>query len=289
MDCSLGIEKLNAFNAKNNHNSLMLAKASLLIMVLMFLCIIWLSFILVANILALPVADELQWSLHNKQPLRFTKEDTFQISVFADLHYGEGMSSALRMTDAILKYSSAENLDWGPQQDINTTRVVNTVLGIESPQLVVLNGDLITGENTYTTNSSLYLDEIVRPLVQRGLTWASTYGNHDSSFNLSSECILDREQKYSGSRTQRMVFSPSAGVTNYYLPVFSAESEARPVLILWFFDSRGGSHFQEHDASGNDIPYPNFVDESVSYARNYCGLSPFWSVGSSLKTLSLTK
>jgi len=53
---------------------------------------------------------------------------------------------------------------------------MNTVLDNESPQLVVLNGDLITGENTYLSNSTYYVDRIVQPMVQRGLSWASTYG-----------------------------------------------------------------------------------------------------------------
>ena len=96
-------------------------------------------------------------------PLRLTSEGTFQISIFEDLHYGE-----------------AEDEDWGPAQDVATEKVMNTVLDTESPQLVVLNGDLITGENTYRENSSDYVDSIVRPMVERGLPWASTYGNHDS-------------------------------------------------------------------------------------------------------------
>jgi len=94
-----------------------------------------------------------------QQPLRFTRDGTFQVCVFEDLHFGE-----------------AENLDWGPQQDINTTRVMNSVLDDESPQLVVINGDLITGENTYLYNSTYYIDRIVQPMVQRGLSWASNYG-----------------------------------------------------------------------------------------------------------------
>ena len=166
---------------------------------------------------------------------------------------------------SIAETASAEDLDWGPEQDVKTEKAMNAILDVESPQLVILNGDLITGENTFSSNSSLYLDEIVRPLVRRGLPWASTYGNHDSNFNLSSDAILEREKTYSGSRTEKMVFSPSAGVTNYYLPVFSWDvNDPKPALILWFFDSRGGSHYQERDASGNDISYPNFVDESVS-------------------------
>lgn len=170
----------------------------------------------------------------------------------------------LRVAPPSLTRFPAEDLDWGPQQDIDSEKVINAVLDAESPQLVILNGDLITGENTYLANSSLYVDEIVRPLVQRGLTWASTYGNHDRDFNLSTQAMLERERVYPNSRTDSMVHSPGAGVTNYYLPVFSSdETESTPELILWFFDSRGGNHFQELDESGNEIPYPGYVDDSV--------------------------
>jgi hypothetical protein len=115
-------------------------------------------------------------------PLRFTSNGTFQLAVFGDLHYGE-----------------AEDLVWGPQQDINSTRVMNTVLDYENQQLVVLNGDLITGENTYKANASHYVDQIVAPLVQRNAVWASTYGNHDSDFNLSRMDILKRGSVIFGS------------------------------------------------------------------------------------------
>lgn len=92
--------------------------------------------------------------------LRFTDEGTFQISIFEDLHFGE-----------------AEDTDWGPLQDVDTLKVVQTVLDNESPQLIILNGDLITGEDTFKENSTDYVDEIVAPFVEAGLPWASTYGS----------------------------------------------------------------------------------------------------------------
>ena len=232
-----------------------------------------LRLLLARAILALPAATDPQWPLPraNTQPLRFAQDGTFQISVFEDLHYGEGWSilnhNSFHVASCLLSLTIllAEDLDWGPQQDIDSEKVINTVLDAESPQIVILNGDLITGENTYLANSSLYVDVIVRPLVQRGLTWASTYGNHDSNFNLSSQAMLERERAYPNSRTESMVSSPNAGVTNYYLPVFSSNvTETAPALILWFFDSRGGNHFLELDESGNEIPYPGYVDGSVS-------------------------
>lgn len=92
--------------------------------------------------------------------LQFTEDGTFQVAIFEDLHFGE-----------------AEDTDWGPRQDVNTLQVMRTVLGSEAPQLVVLNGDLITGENTLRENSTDYVDEIVAPIVEAGLPWASTYGS----------------------------------------------------------------------------------------------------------------
>ncbi|KAL7803922.1 Metallo-dependent phosphatase-like protein [Trichoderma afarasin] len=179
--------------------------------------------------------------------LRFTPEGTFQMTVFNDLHFGE-----------------AENTDWGPLQDVDTLLVMETVLKKESPQLVVINGDFVTGENTFKKNSTDYVDMVVSPLVARHLPWASTYGNHDSAYNLSSENIYEREKKYKNSLTKKMVQDKNAGVSNYYLEVMSNNKrDSTPAMILWFFDSRGGNYYQEEEADGSDVARPNWVDQSV--------------------------
>ncbi|KUI59177.1 putative inactive purple acid phosphatase 16 [Cytospora mali] len=178
--------------------------------------------------------------------LHFTDKGTFQITIFEDLHFGE-----------------AEDTDWGPLQDNDTVKVMQTVLDNESPQLVVLNGDLITGENTFKENATDYIDEIVAPLVKYGLPWASTYGNHDSDFNLSRIAIYAREKTYDNSLTQWMVNGNDTGVTNYYLPVYSNGNSTVPAMILWFFDSRGGNYYQEAAADGSSIGQPNWVGSSV--------------------------
>lgn len=191
---------------------------------------------------AITIAD----GLFSKTPLRFTQNGTFQLSIFEDLHFGE-----------------AEDLDWGPQQDVNTTRVMDSVLDAETQQLVVLNGDLITGENTYLHNSSHYVDQIVQPLVDRHLPWASTYGNHDSAFNLSKKSILRREHLWTNSRTMQMVKTPTSGVSNYFLPVYGANNTGSvPDLILYFFDSRSGNQHQRTE-SGSSVPIPSWVDRTV--------------------------
>lgn len=115
------------------------------------------------------------------------------------------------------------------------------VLGYEHTELVVINGDLISGYGTTSNNASDYVDQVVAPIVEKDLLWASTYGNHDNEYYIHSEDVLKKEQSYPNSLTQKMVSHPSAGVSNYYLPVYPAsESQDIPELILWFFDSRGG-------------------------------------------------
>ncbi|KAK7911177.1 hypothetical protein PG985_013658 [Apiospora marii] len=189
-----------------------------------------------------------------RAPLQFEKDGTFQISIFEDLHFGENAWDT-----------------WGPQQDINSVRVINQILDAESPGLVVLNGDLITGENTYLKNSTEYVDQIVGPLVERGLSWASTYGNHDHSFNVTGATILARERRWPNARTRQMVSGGDAGVSNYYLPVYDpkciisgrAVSTCAPELLMWFFDSRGGWRYQQKHANGDKVGQPDWVDVGV--------------------------
>lgn len=144
--------------------------------------------------------------------------------------------------------------------------MLEKVLDFDPPDLVVLNGDLITGDNAYFDNSTLVLDQIAGPMVERGLPWASTYGNHDSHYNLSREAILAHERKWPNAKTRQMVYGREAGVSNYYLPVYPSNCTATacaPELLLWFFDSRGGFYYQEEDKNGDWVGQPNWVDTSV--------------------------
>lgn len=199
-------------------------------------------------------------------PLQFRADGTFQLSILEDLHFGEskyspGPRGSRRGTHAL----APDTWDpWGPQQDLNSVKVINRVLDKEAPDLVVLNGDLITGENVFLENGTHYVDAIAAPLVARGLAWAATYGNHDYGYNVTGATILERERRWPNARTRQMVYGPDAGVSNYYLPVHPPGCPAcAPELILWFFDSRGGWRYQQQRANGTKVGQPNWVDSSV--------------------------
>ena len=183
--------------------------------------------------------------------LHLAADNTFHIAVFSDLHYGENEST------------------FGIPADMNSAALMRQVLAEEQPNFVVLNGDLITGENTFAFNSTGYVDQVVAPLVEGGYGWASTYGNHDSKYNLSREALYAEEKKYTNAYTQH---GPAGtdGVTNYVLQVFSANATGgsqNPVALLWFFDSRGGSEYQSLPANVDNID--NYVSNgTVSWFRS---------------------
>lgn len=158
-----------------------------------------------------------------------------------------------------------------------TTNVMSQVLETENPQLVVLNGDLISGEATEGSNPSQYLHQVVKPLVDADVLWASTYGNHDSDFNLDPiQDIYNHEIKYQNSLTRTMISSPQAGITNYYLPVYPHKgSNKAPVLMLWFFDSRGGHHATNRGTNSLSGARDDWVDKEVRLLTSLDTEGPF--------------
>ncbi|KAF7715896.1 Uncharacterized protein PECH_005767 [Penicillium ucsense] len=162
--------------------------------------------------------------------LEFTKNGTFHISVFNDLHFAE----------------DADN-------DVKTQDVISKLISMEKPQFIVVNGDLISGEATRSSNADQFIDQVLKPFKKADIPWASTYGNHDSDANLDPvHNIYSHEKTYKKSLTKSMITSPTAGVTNYFLPVYAhGASDETPALIMWFFDSRGGNYPADH---GDDDP-----------------------------------
>ncbi|KAJ6446916.1 metallophosphoesterase [Purpureocillium lavendulum] len=154
---------------------------------------------------------------------------------------------------------------------------MNNVLDSDPTDLVVLNGDLITGDATNLKNKTTLVEKLVEPMVKRGLFWASTYGNHDHSKTLAARNIMERERHYPGARTTSMVSGDDVGVSNYYLPVYASNcttekgdpgrlsSSCPPSLILWFFDSRGGEYYDRTGSDGKPVQQPNWVHPDVAH------------------------
>ncbi|KAI5121439.1 hypothetical protein M0805_006200 [Coniferiporia weirii] len=175
----------------------------------------------------------------------FKPDGTFKITVFSDLHFGENPWDT-----------------WGPEQDVNSTRLMRTVLSSEKPDYVVLNGDLITGENTFRENSTKLIDEIMIPINEAQVKFSSTYGNHDNEANITHFEEIKRELEVAPRSYTRLAppgVGGEEGPGNYWVPVYTKETDAVPSLVLWFFDSRGG-----FNKGTGTIAVPDWVDETVA-------------------------
>ncbi|KAJ5229586.1 hypothetical protein N7489_010294 [Penicillium chrysogenum] len=190
----------------------------------------------------LRASDQVVLRAPRDRTLRFRQDGTFHITVFEDLHFAED-----------------------DEKDRKSKEVMSYILSEEDIDFVVINGDLVSGERTQKADSSKYIDSVVSPLVDRGYSWASTYGNHDSEVNLNpKDDMFEAERKYPNSLTQSKVSGDKAGITNYYLPVFShgQANTSTPALLLWFFDSKGGHYYKKQGEGGPAVRRPSWIDES---------------------------
>ncbi|KAI0711211.1 Metallo-dependent phosphatase [Earliella scabrosa] len=195
-----------------------------------------------------------------KPRLTFRNDGTFKITVFSDLHMGENPWDW-----------------WGPEHDASSVKLMNTVLASEKPDYAVINGDLVTGENTFRENSTRLIDQIVGPLNKFKVPFSSTHGNHDNQPNISHAEEIRREQQVA-----RLSYTRSApswadgegyGSGTYWVPVYTKPWDFRPSLILWFFDSRGG-----FSLGANSTRVPDHVHPSVAtwIERTVSRMNAFW-------------
>jgi hypothetical protein len=147
---------------------------------------------------------------------------------------------------------------------------MNSVLDNEHSDLVVLNGDLISCEFVGPDQYNGIIDQVVSPLVNRDLLFAATFGNHDYSETCSPVSMAHHmEWDIKGNNDRRLSFTMQSvdgpveevGWSNYYIPVYSSYDENKLVMLLWFFDSRGGRVFQP--GKNLDTPVDDYVNEKV--------------------------
>ncbi|KAA8518095.1 hypothetical protein F0562_015569 [Nyssa sinensis] len=192
--------------------------------------------------------------------LQIPAGESFKIALFADLHFGENAWT-----------------DWGPRQDVNSLKVMSTVLDKEDPDFVIYLGDVITANNMPIANASLYWDQAISPTRAKGIPWASVFGNHDdaafewpmewfsaggipqlrcpaenSSYSGEQECSFRGTQRLVLMKNEiehnRLSYSKSGpndlwpSISNYVLQLSSSDDPESPVVFMYFLDSGGGSY-----------------------------------------------
>ncbi|KAI4325630.1 hypothetical protein MLD38_031012 [Melastoma candidum] len=185
----------------------------------------------------------------------------FRIALFADLHFGEDAWT-----------------DWGPRQDLNSLRVMSSVLDRELPDFVVYLGDVVTANNVIVANASSYWDMALSPSRSRGIPFSSVFGNHDDAAfqwplewfsspgippircpaSDTSDSLVEEGCSFKGTgrlqlmkaETVRNQLSYSSGgprelwpsISNYILELCKSDHPQSSIAYLYFLDSGGGSY-----------------------------------------------
>ena len=166
--------------------------------------------------------------------LRFRPDGTFKIAQFTDTHIHNG-----------------------EPKDQQTQALISQVLDAEQPDLVVLTGDVISGKGVRDPAAAWRF--AVEPIVERGILWASVFGNHDDESGLSRQALMDVQQSIPCCLSEPGPQDVS-GVGNYVLCIQSATGE-KPAAMLYFLDSNG---YAETDVEG----YGWIRSDQIEWYRN---------------------
>lgn len=142
--------------------------------------------------------------------LKFNADGKFKIVQFTDIHWAYG----------------------NPKSDIAGERIVE-VLDAEKPDLVVITGDIV-----FAKPAAEGMKAAIAPIIERGIPFAVTFGNHDDEFDLTRAQLFELVQGMKGNLSSTT--EGITGVTNYTLPIQSASSTTT-AAVLYIFDSNSYS------------------------------------------------
>lgn len=142
--------------------------------------------------------------------LRFRSDQRFKIVQFTDIHWQNGEAP-----------------------DQQSAKLMTQIAKAESPDLIVLTGDILSGGGC--TDAADSLRQVIKTVEACEVPWAAVFGNHDDEGNADRHELMAVMQESKWSLSQP---GPEdvPGVGNYILPIQYAEANA-PAAILYFIDS----------------------------------------------------
>ena len=145
-----------------------------------------------------------------KDILRFRSNQRFKIVQFTDIHWHNGEAP-----------------------DQQSAKLMTQIAKAESPDLIVLTGDILSGGGCADAADSLR--QVIKTVEACEVPWAAVFGNHDDEGN------ADRHELMAVMQESKLSLSQPGpedvpGVGNYILPIQSSEANASAAL-LYFIDS----------------------------------------------------
>ena len=180
-----------------------------------YICLGW------ALLVLLPIPQKLAGQETN---LRFDHNKQFKIAQFTDMHFFKGGERSPEVL---------ENMQ--------------AVLDAEKPDLVILTGDIVTGnkKNWPSIESWEILTDL---LIKYQLPYALAFGNHDDEAQVSRQEVLN----YLSGRPLCLISDEGseevAGTGNYVLPVHNQQGEVEK--LIYCMDSRSYSLAKDKGVEG---------------------------------------
>lgn len=121
----------------------------------------------------------------------------------------------------------------------DTVRLISLALDREKPDLVVFTGDQIKGYSaTFKGDTrrkvTSTLSEIFRPIVERGIPFTATFGNHDNNCSLENSELMEIYKAFPGFLCSVPRNERDTGT--FSLPIRDSRNE-RDVFCLYIIDS----------------------------------------------------
>jgi len=167
-----------------------------------------------------------------KPELKFNKDKKFKIVQFTDTHIKPGVAAS----DVVFS-------------------TVNKVLDAEKPDLVVLTGDIVTGEPVQKG-----WDAITQLFIQRKIPFATVFGNHDDEHDMTREQLATMIEKLPYSLMVGKAKQVS-GYGNYVLEISDSEGK-NAAEILYLMDSNAYSKIKGVDG------YNWFQNDQIQWYRD---------------------
>lgn len=143
----------------------------------------------------------------------------YKILQVADLHFSTG--------EGVCRDQYPEIPDC--KADKRTLKFIDSVLDIEKPDLVVLTGDQIFGEDSFDTVTTLL--KAVNPYIVKQIPYSIMFGNHDDEGSLTREQLMGLVETLSYSLAQ----SGPSNVDGYGNYVFSVKDKEKMTNLLTFY------------------------------------------------------
>lgn len=183
--------------------------------------------------------------------LMFNDDKRFKIVQFTDIHWQNGQPIDQQSGD-----------------------LMDSIAQAESPDLIVLTGDMLSGGACNDAVKSL--QQIIEIIERSGKPWSAVFGNHDDEGTASRQELMAAMQE-----SELSIIEPGPedvpGVGNFVLPIHSLD-KSDPAALLYFIDS--GS-YAPTDIGGYDWIRRGQIEWYLSESARYTEL-----VGSQLPALA---